>query len=226
MQINQLVHQNGDRLYVTTLDISNRFAKQHKNVMQSIENIECSQQFRRLSFKPSSYNNAQNKAQPMFEITRDGFVFLCMGFTGSQAALWKERYIEAFNQMETALRGGSPAIHQQQITIARENGQLRDMVANRDMIITAKDQVIMGLQDKLIGSQGRQIRLIGQVANMQKRQHDKEIITLIETMELEGRPRDEIAKVTGKPLIYIRQRIFIARAEGRLPNGKGGKNVH
>lgn len=36
----------------------------------------------------------------MYEITRDRFVFLCMGFTGAAAAQWKERYINAFNQME------------------------------------------------------------------------------------------------------------------------------
>lgn len=224
--MNELIHQSGDKLFVTSLEISDRFHRKHKNVIQAIENLDCSQKFNRLNFQPISYNDGYNRPQRAYEITRDGFVFLCMGFTGSQAALWKERYIEAFNQMETALRGGLPAVHQQQLTIARENGQLRDMVTNRDLIITAKDQVIMGLQDKLIGSQGRQIRLIGQVANMQKRAHDKEIITLIETMELEGRTRDEIAKVTGKPLNYIRQRIFIARAEGRLPNGKGDKNVH
>ncbi len=102
------------------------------------------------------------------------------------------------------------------LDLARENGHLKDMVASRDAIIAAKDGVIMGLQDKLIGSQGRQIRLLGQVAAMQKRQHDREIIQLIERMEAEGKPRDEIAAVTGKNLNYIRQRVFIARQAGRL----------
>lgn len=228
MQLNQLVHQNGERLFVTTLDISNRFLRQHKDVLESVKKLECSQEFRRRNFSPSSYNNSQNKAQPMYEITRDGFVFLCMGFTGSQAALWKERYIEAFNQLETALRGGNaltPALSQrergQQLVLANENGQLRDMVTARDQIITAKDHVIMGLQDKLIGAQGKQIRLIVQVAGMQKRQRDKEIIQLIETMEASLQPREEIAKMTGKPLNYIRQRVFIARNEGRLPKAAG-----
>lgn len=111
------------------------------------------------------------------------------------------------------------------LTVARENGQLRDMVAARDQIITAKDQVIMSLQDRLIGSQGRQIRLVVQMANIQKRQRDKEIIQIIEVMEAEGKPRDEIAKVTGKDFNYIRQRIFIARNEGRLPKIEGANHV-
>lgn len=124
----QLIHQTGDRLFVTSLEISNRFGKQHKDVLRALENIECSQEFRRRNFAPSSYNNSQNKAQPMFEITRDGFVFLCMGFTGAQAALWKERYIQAFNQMEAALRANLPSperLHQLQteLLIARPDWQ-------------------------------------------------------------------------------------------------------
>ena len=37
-------------------------------------------------------------------MTRDGFSFLVMGFTGAKAAHWKEKYIEAFNAMEAELR--------------------------------------------------------------------------------------------------------------------------
>jgi DNA invertase Pin-like site-specific DNA recombinase len=38
-----------------------------------------------------------------YEITRDGFAFLGMGFKGKEAAVFKEAYIKAFNTMETAL---------------------------------------------------------------------------------------------------------------------------
>ncbi len=34
---------------------------------------------------------------------RDGFAFLCMGFTGKEAAKWKEAYIRAFNWMAEQL---------------------------------------------------------------------------------------------------------------------------
>ena len=218
--MNQLVHQSGDRLIVTSLEISNHFGKQHKDVLKAIGNLDCSPEFCRRNFAPTVYhrpNPSGGKPIPanMYEITRDGFTFLCMGFTGAQAAVWKERYIEAFNQMEAALRGDLPALRRE-LPLALENGQLKDMVRSRDAIIQAKDGIIIGLQDKLIGSQGRQIKLIGQVAGMQKRQRDREIIQLIERMEVEGRERSEIASVTGKPLNYIRQRVFIARNEGRI----------
>lgn len=40
----------------------------------------------------------------MYYLTRDGFTFLAMGFTGKVAAKFKEAYIEAFNDMERRLQ--------------------------------------------------------------------------------------------------------------------------
>ena len=40
---------------------------------------------------------------PAYRLTRDGFAFLAMDFTGKKAAAWKERFLEAFNAMEAAL---------------------------------------------------------------------------------------------------------------------------
>lgn len=37
-------------------------------------------------------------------MTRDGFTFLAMGFTGPRAAVFKEAYIQAFNKMEAELK--------------------------------------------------------------------------------------------------------------------------
>ena len=128
----KLIRKDGSRLFVTSLDISNRFGKEHKVVLRAIENTECTQGFRRRNFALSSYNNSQNKPQPMYEITRDGFVFLCMGFTGQQAALWKERYIDAFNAMETTLReqpGELPQLRSENRALARKVSGLSRLLA-------------------------------------------------------------------------------------------------
>lgn len=92
---------------VSSRDIAERFGKEHKNVLQSIDNLECSTNFRRLNFQPSSYTNKQNKSQPEYLITKDGFVFLVMGFTGKEAAIFKEKYISAFNYMAESLENRS-----------------------------------------------------------------------------------------------------------------------
>lgn len=110
MTTQTLVRISGNRLVTTSLEISNHFGKKHKNVLQAIENLECSDEFVKLNFQPISYRDGMNREKPAYEITRDGFVFLCMGFTGSAAAQWKEKYIAAFNALEAeAARCRAPA---------------------------------------------------------------------------------------------------------------------
>ena len=98
-----LVRLSGHRLITTSLAISNHFGKKHAHILRDIEELDCSVAFRESNFGLSSYTSSQNKHLPMYEITRDGFVFLCMGFTGAAAAQWKEKYIAAFNAMEAEL---------------------------------------------------------------------------------------------------------------------------
>lgn len=88
---------------VSSKDVADAFGKVHRNVMRDIKALECSDKFRELNFEQSSYTSLQNKTLPSFDMTRDGFAFLCMGFSGKSAATWKEKYINAFNAMEKAL---------------------------------------------------------------------------------------------------------------------------
>lgn len=101
--MNDLVEIQDGQPVVNSLTVADKFRKAHKNVLQKIERLDCSDDFKRLNFQPSSYTNKQNKTVPCYLLTRDGFSFLCMGFTGKEAAKWKEAYIRAFNQMEKAL---------------------------------------------------------------------------------------------------------------------------
>ena len=95
-----LVRFSGNRLITTSLAVSQHFNKKHQHILEAIRNLECSPEFGASNFRLSSYTTSQGKQLPMYEITRDGFSFLCMGFTGAQAAAWKEKYIAAFNALE------------------------------------------------------------------------------------------------------------------------------
>jgi Rha family phage regulatory protein len=66
------------------------FGKNHHHVIDAIEDIQCSQEFRETNFRLSSYVTSQNKEMKMYEFSRDGFSFLVMGFTGAKAAQFKE----------------------------------------------------------------------------------------------------------------------------------------
>jgi len=92
---------------VTTKDIADRFGKTHRDVMRAVGLMECSDDFRERNFARSSYKSNQNKQFSCLEMTRDGFSFLCMGFTGKRAGQWKESYIEAFNKMESFIKNES-----------------------------------------------------------------------------------------------------------------------
>ena len=88
----------------SSLDIAVHFEKLHKNVLRDIRNLECSEEFNGLNFEPVKYKDEKGELRESFKITRDGFTFLAMGFTGKKAAAWKEAYINAFNQMEKRLQ--------------------------------------------------------------------------------------------------------------------------
>ncbi|WP_301818284.1 Rha family transcriptional regulator [Neisseria maigaei] len=110
MNAQSLVRQSGNRLITTSLDISRNFGKKHAHILRDIKHLECSKEFNESNFGLVYYTDAKGEKRPMYEITRDGFVFLCMGFTGSAAAQWKEKYIAAFNALEAeAARRRAPA---------------------------------------------------------------------------------------------------------------------
>lgn len=89
----------------TSIKVAEAFGKMHKNVLRKLESLDCSPEFNRLNFELCFNNNElQNgKPQPFFKMTKDGFIFLVMGFTGKQAAAIKEAYIKAFNEMADKL---------------------------------------------------------------------------------------------------------------------------
>lgn len=89
---------------VTSLDVSETFNKEHKRVLQDIRELKCSEEFRQHNFVLSEYLNEQNRKQPMYLMTKDGFTLLVMGYTGEKAMQFKEAYIRQFNNMEKLLK--------------------------------------------------------------------------------------------------------------------------
>lgn len=95
---------------VSSMDVAKYFEKEHKNVIRDVRELECSSEFSRLNFEPAERKDAQDKPRPYYMMTRDGFTFLVMGYTGKKAAAFKEAYIKAFNAMEEIIRGHSDRV--------------------------------------------------------------------------------------------------------------------
>ncbi|HHP3236925.1 TPA: Rha family transcriptional regulator [Escherichia coli] len=96
----------------SSLAVADFFSKRHDDVLKKIRILDCSPEFCARNFAETSIlvrqPNGGTRKLPCYQITRDGFAFLAMGFTGKRAARFKEAYINAFNQMEKQL--SKPAV--------------------------------------------------------------------------------------------------------------------
>ncbi|ENL4830066.1 Rha family transcriptional regulator [Salmonella enterica subsp. enterica serovar Teko] len=99
--------ENG-RAVTTSVAVAEYFRKMHKDVLKKIDNLDCSAEFNERNFAPVDYTDAKGEKRPAYQITKNGFVFLVMGFTGKKAAAFKEAYIAEFDRMENELRQQNP----------------------------------------------------------------------------------------------------------------------
>ena len=92
---------------VSSLDVAETFEKNHRDVRESIRNIESTISTAEFSalFILGSYKASNGKPNPMYVMTRDGFTLLAMGYTGEKAMQFKLAYIKQFNAMEELLKG-------------------------------------------------------------------------------------------------------------------------
>jgi Rha family phage regulatory protein len=91
----------GDRPVTDSRKVAKQFGKRHREVLRAYRNKQCSEGFARRNFAQCFEINslANGKPEPVIQMTKDGFMFLVMGFTGAKAAAIKEAFIEAFNRM-------------------------------------------------------------------------------------------------------------------------------
>lgn len=112
-KFNDLVKINEEtkKTFTTSLDIANVFGKEHKHVLESIRSTisTTKEYFNETNFRPVQYKDNKGEMRPYYELTRDGFTLLVMGYTGEKAMKFKAMYIEAFNKMEEEIKRRNPA---------------------------------------------------------------------------------------------------------------------
>lgn len=108
----ELVYLKNDIAVCDSLQVAEKFGKEHKNVLQSIDNLMAENSAVKTMFKNSSYKSNNGQRYRKFYINRDGFSLLAMGFTGKEALEWKLQYIRAFNQMEKLIQEKGTAAYQ------------------------------------------------------------------------------------------------------------------
>lgn len=102
-----LVIMKDQQAVTSSLQVAEVFGKNHKHVLDAIQNkidsAENSAQYDSM-FAQGEYKDKSGKRNKMYYMNRDGFTFIAFGFTGKKADEFKLKYIEAFNNMEKAIK--------------------------------------------------------------------------------------------------------------------------
>ena len=108
--MNDIVTVTNDKPMTTSLIVAEKFDKQHKNVMQSIDNIISTLESiggDALSFQAVEIieKNALGGTykKKHYVMDRDAFSVLVFGFNGPQALKFKVDFIKEFNRLELEL---------------------------------------------------------------------------------------------------------------------------
>ena len=85
---------------VSSVQVAESFEKEHKNILQSIENLKSdmdsisgtSAENSANLFIEGYYSDSYDRNQKCYYMNRDGFSLLVMGFTGTVALKWNTTY--------------------------------------------------------------------------------------------------------------------------------------
>lgn len=152
----------GEEVFATSLQIAQVFGKSHKNVLRTIDNLP-QDNFFNTNFKINKRTDlfgAVTRSEKYYNLTRDGFSLLVMGFTGQRAYQWKIEFIKAFNTMEAMISGTKSDKFGEVLTrlgeksreadlfkrkyyesIERENSLLREKLNVSEKIITKSELI-------------------------------------------------------------------------------------
>lgn len=136
---NPVVFAKDGEVFANSRDVAAFFAKEHRDVLRSIDTLlEQAPEMRVRNFAQTVYDRENpSGGAPIqsrgFDMDRDGFTLLAMGFTGAKALKWKLRYIEAFNAMEAELR---------RLATSGPTIDLNDPGALRGLLLTYSEKAI------------------------------------------------------------------------------------
>lgn len=101
--MSDLVRINSNQVVTDSRSVAEHFEKQHKHVLEAIDNLVAENSATKNMFCETS-REYRGQSFRYFLMNRDGFSLLVMGFTGAKALEWKIKYINAFNEMEKAIK--------------------------------------------------------------------------------------------------------------------------
>lgn len=129
-------------LRVSSWEVADRFNKEHYHVTDVIENkikiLTHEKSGVRMTdlFIEGTFDHKRNSYKE-YSLIRDGFSFIVMGFTGLKADIWKLKYIEVFNKIESEIKNRSLPTGENLIALAL--GEADKMIRKKDNTIKVRD---------------------------------------------------------------------------------------
>ncbi|MDG6894524.1 Rha family transcriptional regulator [Volucribacter amazonae] len=95
------------RIVTTSRHIATVFGKRHDNIIRDIKALIIEQdcgEFALLNFEETTYIDEWGRKQPMYQMTKNGFLLLVMGYRTKKAMKFKVEFIKAFDLMREKLQ--------------------------------------------------------------------------------------------------------------------------
>ncbi|MFB5761064.1 Rha family transcriptional regulator [Paenibacillus medicaginis] len=166
----QLVYIDKGRPVTDSLTVAEVFQKRHADVIRSIVNLECSEEFNERNFALVNYIDGKGETRPKYIITEKGFSFLVMGYTGKEAAQFKEAYINEFERMKEALNKPNVPALDPNAALAVALRQTADMMDKLPQIVSKLEHIEQKVESQITLDSGQQ-RTLQQAINKKGMQH-------------------------------------------------------
>jgi Rha family phage regulatory protein len=145
------VHITDGKPMADSREIAATFGRQHKDVLRAYRELACSADFRQRNFAPFHSKDLSGSTLSHVLMTKNGFAFLVLGFTGAPAAVFKEAYIERFDAMEEALRGKAilavPTTFAEALQLAADNQRQVEAQAAQIAVLAPRSEALATIAD-------------------------------------------------------------------------------
>ncbi len=139
----EVVFENKDeQVFCTSLDVAKVFGKRHDHVLRDIENIlndlreigtsqdllNFGETYRNTEIRGFGKVKGKTRKDRCYNLTRDGFSLLAMGFTGKKALQFKIAFINAFNEMENIIRSNNQTTNYSDYEFIKKQNEILNQI--------------------------------------------------------------------------------------------------
>ena len=89
--------------WVDSRTVAEALGKEHTDVLDAIEKLECSHEFTELNFQPSTYKDKSGKKNPCYTMTREGFTALVNSYIKEEYKQIRKEFFQRFDEMEASI---------------------------------------------------------------------------------------------------------------------------